>query len=49
VTAKKSTALPFQAAYPNVARWVLRFGWIEMGRDDFSWLLIRVLDIGGMI
>ncbi len=28
---------------------MLRFGWIEIGRDDFSQSLIRVLDSGGMI
>jgi hypothetical protein len=35
--------------YPYVAKWVMDFGWIEIGHDDFSRSFIRVLDIGGMI
>ena len=43
-------AQPFSDAYPNIATWVTSGGsWIEIGQDDYSSSLIRVLDIGGMI
>lgn len=38
----------FEEQYPNIAAWV-KDGWIELGRDDFSRSLVRVLDIGGMV
>lgn len=40
---------PFDELYPNIAWWVQGGGWIELGRDDSSGSLIRVLDIGGML
>ena len=39
----------FEELYPNLAYWVESFGWIALGRDDYSSSLIRVLDLGGMI
>ena len=42
-------ATSFDERYPNLAFWIESFGWIEMGQDDFSTSLIRILDIGGMI
>jgi hypothetical protein len=39
----------FETAYPNLSRWIEAFGWIEMGQDDYSRSLIRILDTGGMI
>ena len=42
-------ATSFDELYPNLAYWVEYFGWIEIGRDDYSNSLIRILDIGGMI
>jgi hypothetical protein len=36
-------------SYPQVARWVRDFGWIEIGYDDYSRSMVRVLDIGGLI
>jgi hypothetical protein len=39
----------FAKLYPNLTRWVKDFGWVEMGQDDYSRSLIRVLDTGGMI
>lgn len=38
-----------EARYPHVARWVGEFGWIEIGQDDDSRSMVRVLDAGGMI
>ena len=35
--------------YPNIARWVLDFGWVEIGQDDYSRSMVRALDIGGLI
>ncbi len=40
---------PFITAYPNLTYWVESFGWLEMGADEYSTSLIRILDIGGMI
>jgi hypothetical protein len=39
---------PFEAQYPNVARWV-QDGYIEVGRDGMSRSFIRALDAGGMV
>ena len=38
----------FDDLYPNISWWADGGGWIELGRDEYSRLLIRVLDIGGM-
>jgi len=36
--------------YPTLAEWVLSgAGWIELGRNEYSVSLIRILDIGGML
>ena len=40
---------PFEEVYPNIARWVTIYGWIEIGQDDYSSSFVRVLDEGGMI
>jgi hypothetical protein len=40
----------FDDNYPNIAWWVqTNSGWIEVGSDEFSSSMIRVLDIGGML
>lgn len=40
----------FEKRYPNIAAWVQEHeGWIEIGCDEYSSSLIRVLDLGGMI
>jgi hypothetical protein len=39
----------FAELYPNLAYWIESFGWIELGQDDYSSSLIRILDAGGMI
>ena len=42
----------FARAYPNVAKWVNGYGWIEMGRDlpgIPQRSFIRALDEGGLI
>lgn len=42
-------ALNLDATYPTIARWVLEYGWIEMGHDDMSQSFIRALDEGGLV
>jgi hypothetical protein len=37
------------AAYPAIARWVMEYGWIEIGHDDMSPSFIRALDEGGLV
>jgi hypothetical protein len=40
----------FEARYPNIAAWIRDHeGWIELGRDEYSHSLIRVLDLGGLV
>lgn len=39
----------FDDLYPNLTWWADGGGWIELGRDDFSRSMIRVLDIGGLL
>ena len=37
------------ATYPTIARWVLEYGWIEIGHDDMSGSFVRALDEGGLV
>jgi hypothetical protein len=39
----------FEITYPNITHWVEIHGWIEIGADEYSTSLVRVLDGGGMI
>ena len=39
----------FEQQYPNTARWVSEYGWIEVGRDEYSSSFVRALDEGGMV
>ncbi|MBK1719157.1 hypothetical protein [Thiocystis violacea] len=40
----------FETRYPNLAAWIHEHdGWIEIGRDEYSRSLIRILDLGGMV
>ena len=34
------------AAYPAIARWVMEYGWIEIGHDDMSRSFVRALSVG---
>jgi hypothetical protein len=40
---------PLEEVYPNIARWVTTYGWIEIGQDDYNSSFVRVLDEGGMV
>lgn len=37
------------ATFPTIARWVMEYGWIEIGHDDMSRSLVRALDEGGLV
>jgi hypothetical protein len=37
------------ATYPTIARWVMEYGWIEIGHDDMSRSFVRALDEGGLV
>ena len=37
------------ATYPTIARWVMEYGWIEIGQDDTSRSFVRALDEGGLV
>jgi len=39
----------FDERFPHIADWVLGDGLIEIGRDDYSRSLVRVLDPGGIL
>jgi hypothetical protein len=39
----------FEATYPTIARWVRKYGWIDIGQDEMSRSFIRALDAGGMV
>ncbi len=39
----------FEHQYPNIARWVSEYGWIEIGQDDLSPFFVRALGEGGMV
>jgi hypothetical protein len=37
------------ATYPTIARWVMEYGWIEIGYDDMSRSFVKALDEGGLV
>ncbi len=40
----------FETRYPNLTAWIRdNDGWIEIGRDEMSPSLVRVLNPGGMV
>lgn len=40
----------FEKHYPNIDAWIrTHAGWIEMGPNESSYSMIRVLDLGGLI
>lgn len=38
----------FADQYPRLAWWIENHGFIELGQDDYSRSLLRILDEGGM-
>lgn len=43
----KETKINFSKIYPHIAWWIDNHGWIEVGTDEYSDSLIRLLDEGG--
>jgi hypothetical protein len=39
----------FAHLYPNIARWVQSYGWIEIGADHYSRSLVRAYDEGSTV
>ena len=39
----------FEKDYPYVSAWVYTIGWIEMGSDNYSNSMIRILNEGGLV
>ena len=39
----------FAESYPNLNWWVENQGWIEIGQDEYSRSMVRVLDAGGNV
>lgn len=39
----------FAHRYPNINRFILEQGWIEIGSDEYSMSFIRALDPGGLV
>ncbi len=45
---KTETVNTFTKNYPHLAWWIENQGWVEIGYDNFSSSLVRVLDEGGL-
>jgi hypothetical protein len=39
----------FKKEFPGLSEWVGGWGWIEIGQDEESRSLVRIIDEGGMI
>ena len=39
----------FANIFPSITRWVTEQGWIEIGQDENSKSLVRVIDPGGLV
>ena len=39
----------FTKHFPGLAQWVDDWGWIEIGRDEVTDSLVRVMDEGGLV
>ena len=39
----------FESTFPNITRWINEQGWLEIGADDYSSSMVRLLDEGGMV
>ena len=40
----------FDERFPNIAAWIRHDeGWIELGADEYSRSMVRVLDLGGLL
>ena len=48
-TVRKRKLPSIEAQYPNVAKWVKGYGWIEIGETEWQGFQVRALDAGGLI
>ena len=39
----------FSETYPNITHWINSLGWIEIGQDEYSRSLLRLLNEGGLV
>jgi hypothetical protein len=39
----------FSEIYPNITHWIDSLGWVEIGQDEYSKSLVRLLNEGGMV
>jgi hypothetical protein len=47
---RERSIVMFDQQYPHLAAWVLGGdAWIELGQDEMSHSMVRILDIGGLI
>ena len=46
---KKDETNIFDEQFPNIARWVIEQGYIEVGYDEFTSSFIKAIDMGGGI
>ena len=42
-------AQSINVTYPTITRWVMEYGWIEIGQDHMSQSFVRALDEGGLV
>ena len=43
------TTTGFESAYPHIARWVVHYGWIELGPSDPYRSMLRAFDHKGLV
>jgi hypothetical protein len=41
--------LDLEKQFPNISHWINEQGWIELGQDEHSSSMVRVLDEGGLV
>jgi len=41
--------LDLEKQFPNISHWINEQGWIELGQDEHSRSMVRVLDEGGLV
>lgn len=41
--------MSFEKLYPKLSNWVDSRGWIEIGIDDYSRSMLRIVDEGGLV
>ncbi|MCS6958585.1 MAG: hypothetical protein RMK91_00850 [Pseudanabaenaceae cyanobacterium SKYGB_i_bin29] len=39
----------FAETYPTIARWIANYGWVEIGKSDYSESLVRAFAAEGLV